>query len=126
MVAPTASKTAKPPLGLRFSRFDAAVLLVSVIVTAAVWHLPTNPGVIVLTVVGHFFLFCNIVRLRRSFELVWAVSYVTLTFGTIALGWMSWLVPLAAVTPVTLALIAAEVRSIRHHGVPSDYRNDSS
>ena len=31
-----------------------------------------------LTVTAHFFLFCNVTRMRGAFELLWAVSYAAL------------------------------------------------
>lgn len=54
-----------------------------------------------LAVVGHFFLFCNVVRLRRTYELVWAAAYVVATGVAIAVGLFDAWIPLAGVTPLT-------------------------
>lgn len=103
--------------GIRFSWMDTGVLAATAVLAMATWHLPTNPSILLLTVVGHFLLFCNVVRLRRSFELVWALAYVAATFGAIALGVVDWTLPLLAVTPITIMLVVIEVRSMRYHGI---------
>jgi hypothetical protein len=108
---------AQSPAGLRFSRSDGLVLLIAGTVTLAAWNLRTNPGALVLTVVGHFFLFCNVVRLRRAFELLWAGCYVVVTSVTVAGAAFNWGLPLIAITPVTLVLVVLEGRSERYHGV---------
>ena len=75
----------------------------------AVWIIPVA--------VGHFFLFCNVFRVRRSYELAW----VGILFCNMA-AWVftdrfSWLNVLAVQTPFTLAVFVLEMRSRRYHGI---------
>jgi|GEM_PF-1645741 len=103
--------------GLRMSASDAVVLFLAGAAVVVLWRVPTNPGLHVLAVVGHFFLFCNIVRLRRAYELVWAVAYVVATGAAIAVGLFDAWIPLTGVLPLTALLVGLELRSSRYHGV---------
>ena len=103
--------------GFRFSVVDAGVLAVA---AAATWLLLPHVGFVAWLLpfaLGHFFLFCNVFRVRRSYELVWAAGFL-LNFGAWALsGAFDWLPVLAVQTPLTLLLIVLEIRSPRYHGV---------
>lgn len=108
----------RSPPGLRFSRFDAVLLVVATVASIATWNLPGGVGLLVAIVVGHFFLFCNVVRLWRVYELVWAGVFVVVAVGvTIAVGEPAWGLMLALVTPVTLGLIVAQIRSGHYRGL---------
>lgn len=103
--------------GFRFSRTDAAVLVIAAIATW--WLRSQDMGLwwILPMVVGHFFLFCNVFRVRRNYELIWAALFL-LNAGF----WMSrlsldWQEPLLCQIPVTLAVIVMEIRSHRYHGI---------
>jgi hypothetical protein len=65
----------------------------------------------------HFFLFCNVFRLRRSYELIWTGAYVVNLGCEIWLGGVDWAKVLALQGPLTLILIVAEARSSCYHGV---------
>jgi hypothetical protein len=66
---------------------------------------------------GHFFLFCNVFRIRRGPELIWAGLFLVNT----CLWWsfvdFGWLGVLAVQTPITAILIALEMRSPSYHGI---------
>jgi hypothetical protein len=72
---------------------------------------------IVAAVVGHFFLFCNVFRIRRSLELWWAAIFV------INAGWWlfhdqtGWLPTMGYQAPVTLIVIIIEMCSPWYHGI---------
>jgi hypothetical protein len=66
---------------------------------------------------AHFFLFCNVFRIRRSYELVWTGAYLMNLGYWILLRELSWLHVLAWQTPLTVAFMVAEVRSPRYHGI---------
>lgn len=103
--------------GFRFSWVDIPVLIASAMGAKLLWDWPTNPGLLVLLVVGHFFLFCNVVRLRRAFELLWAGCFVAITMTLLWMGTTDWMVALVAITPVTAVLVASEVSSGNYRGV---------
>lgn len=105
--------------GFRFSATDAAVIAISV---GATWLLRQRLGPFVWMiplVVGHFFLFCNIVRMRPGYELIWAATYVANMLVWIGSGAFSWAPVLAIQLPLTAGLVALHVRSPRYRGVGS-------
>jgi hypothetical protein len=67
--------------------------------------------------VGHFFLFCNVFRLRRSYELIWAGTFLANIIVWKWGGIYSWWTALALQIPVTILVIVAEVRNPSYHGV---------
>jgi len=109
-----------PPRGFRLSPFDLVFLAVGVLAAILTRGLPGDPSTLIGIVVGHFFLFCNVVRLRRSFELAWAGVFVALAVVGWGLGVQRWFVPLAFVTPYTVLLVLLDVRSGCYHGAGSD------
>ena len=66
---------------------------------------------------GHFFLFCNVFRLRRSYELFWSVLFLTNIGFWLFHNELHWAGILALQTPLTIALILLEMRSPNYHGV---------
>lgn len=103
--------------GFRCSTRDAAVLAAAALLAAVASWCSVDAAVVIVTIVGHFFVFCNVVRLRRSFELAWAACYTTAAAILTSLDAFH-AGPLAlAITPVTLILVALEVQSARYHGV---------
>jgi len=73
----------------------------------------------------HFFLFCNVFRIRRSYELIWAAAFVVNLLAWQVAGAMSWPRVLAMQLPVTVLAIASEMRSRRYHGVGWRWINPS-
>lgn len=110
---------AKPDFqpGFRFSFLDFVVLLMALVTAGDVAAVMFWPGLAILWVVGHFFLFCNIVRMERPSELVWAGLFVGLAAGTMLAGVPSWPVTLAVSFAATVVLVAFEVRKPSYHGV---------
>jgi hypothetical protein len=103
--------------GLRFSAWDALVLVaggvgVGVLATYAGWM-----AFVVGFTVGHFFLFCNVVRLSRARELLWAGVFVSLCAGTIVGEIPGWPWTVAIALAVTVAVVLSEMRQPSYHGV---------
>jgi hypothetical protein len=103
--------------GFRCSAGDEAVLTIAVVLAIAASWWSVDAAVVIATVVGHFFVFCNVVRLRRSFELAWAACYTTAAAILTALGAFHAGRLAFAIAPVSLIFVALEVQSARYHGV---------
>ena len=107
--------TFKP--GFRLSLFDVMVLIAGMIgafvLGAQVWWL----GVVIGFVVGHFFLFCNVSRIARKPELIWAAVFTGLTASTISFGMPDWIVTFPVSLLVALVLIYIETRRPHYHGI---------
>ena len=103
--------------GFRISVTDALVLIVgsiaSFIVGTQVWW----AGIVVAFVVGHFFLFCNVFRVRRKPELVWASLFVLLAASTVLTEKPGWMVTFAVSFLVAVMLIYRETKMLSYHGV---------
>lgn len=78
---------------------------------------------IVVAVVGHFFLFCNVFLVRRALELWWAAAFVINVGWWLSQGEADWLPAMAYQAPVTVLVIALEMRSPRYHGIGARWIN---
>jgi hypothetical protein len=67
--------------------------------------------------VGHFFLFCNVFRVSRAPELVWAGVFLALAGSTIALGVPGWPATVAASLATTVVVVTLEMRKPSYHGI---------
>jgi hypothetical protein len=103
--------------GFRFSKLDAAILFVGLFVSADTAAIMFWPGMAIGFVVAHFFLFCNIVRMERSSELIWAAVFVALAAATILTGRPGWPTTFAISLVVTVVLVIFEMRKPSYHGV---------
>ena len=103
--------------GFRFSLVDGLFLALC---AAATLLLRTSMGPfvwIIAAAAGHFFLFCNVFRVRRSYELAWTAVFLANVAGWTWAGRFSWTVVLAVQIPVTLLVIGLEIASPRYHGI---------
>ena len=74
-------------------------------------------GFVIAFVVVHFFLFCNIFRMSRPLELVWAATFVALAGSTVMRESPGWLVTVVGSLIVTVAVIAIEMCRPSYHGI---------
>ncbi|MDB6139929.1 MAG: hypothetical protein JWO94_3001 [Verrucomicrobiaceae bacterium] len=103
--------------GFRFFATDALVLAAGTAGSWALWRQEFPLWWMVPCVVGHFFLFCNVFRVRRSYELVWAAAFLVNMGWWLSQGSLGWNPALLAQFPVTLIVLLAELRSPRYHGI---------
>ena len=103
--------------GFRLSVIDVIVLLAGGLLAWRLWELAWWAGLVVVFVVGHFFLFCNVFRLARVPELIWAGTFVLLCSATILAGFPSWPLTLALSLALTVVLIGREMRKPSYHGI---------
>src|SRR6476619_4959849 len=76
--------------GFRLSRVDVAVLFAGAVAAVSLATTDVWAGVAVGFVVGHFFLFCNVLRMSRPLELTWAGVFMGLAVGAMVWGVVSW------------------------------------
>jgi len=100
--------------GFRLSWLDGGVIAIAALAALLLGH---PFGWLILTVAGHFFLFCNVFRVGRKRELIWAALFVANVAVLIGWGELHWATVLLAQCPVTVAIIIAELRSPLYHGV---------
>lgn len=102
--------------GFRLSMPDCLVLAAGVIGAFLAAKIDTHLGLAIAFTVGHFFLFCNVVRMERVRELVWAATFVTLAALTISLQAFSWNLTFLVSLALTGVLLSLELRSRLYHG----------
>ena len=100
--------------GFRISPVDVAFLLAGLATAALARKEIAIPAAIA---VGHFFLFCNVFRIPRRPELVWAATYVGLVSCTIAFGRPGWALSTALAVSLAAFLIFRATRRPDYHGV---------
>jgi hypothetical protein len=103
--------------GFRLSKIDVIVLLTGTFGASALAMVNWSWGFVIAFVLGHFFLFCNIVRMARPLELAWAGVFVALAAATIALDTPGWLVTVSVSLATTVAAVVVEMRKASYHGV---------
>ena len=103
--------------GFRVSKMDAFVLGVVLIGVIVLKRMMNPLWWMVAVVIGHFFLFCNVFRVRRSFELSWAVLFIINAAAWLYVGKLEWPNVVACQFPITTAFIILELRSPRYHGI---------
>jgi len=103
--------------GFRFSVLDGVILLVGIV--ACVISIAFVPwmGFVVGFTLAHFFLFCNVFRLSRTLELVWAGVFVALCSMTILQNSEGWYWTAAISLLVTILVVVIEIRKPSYHGV---------
>lgn len=109
--------------GFRFSGTDAVVIGIFAIVAVILQRTGNPLWWILVIVAAHFFLFCNVFRVRRRWEIVWAVVFVVNCVVWLWFGCLDWLRVLSIQLPVTAYLIVAEVRGDRYHGLFARWAN---
>jgi hypothetical protein len=114
-------------VGFRFSTVDGCVLVVGAIASAVLAYAVGTMALIVVVPLVHFFLFCNVFRVRRWLELWWTATFV-LNAGAwfVLAGEVSWLAILAVQLPITVAVIAWQMRQPDYHGVFARARPNQS
>jgi len=103
--------------GFRLSTLDVWVLIVGVGIGFIAWFYMGELSFFVPFVVIHFFLFCNVFRIRRTPELIWAGLFLGNCFVWNALGQIEVVWIFASQLLVTLIIIANELRHPHYHGV---------
>jgi hypothetical protein len=109
--------------GFRFSAIDAIALLLLGTTVLGLYRLDSKLWWLVATVGGHFFLFCNIFRVVRRRELIWATSFVLNVGLWLLLSRLEWFNVLACQLPVSVGVISWELKAARYHGILADRLN---
>ena len=109
--------------GFRFSFTDAVALVTFGVTVAILQWIGSSLSWVVIMVAGHFFLFCNLFRVARRRELIWAAFFVLNVASWLFLGHLNWFNVLACQLPVSVGVIAWELKATRYHGIFADRLN---
>lgn len=107
----------QPRYGFRFSIWDALIVFVAMGVALGLYSTSNELWWVVPMTVGHFFLFCNVFMVWRKWELLWAGSFVINVLIHALFGNLSWWPTCLWQLPITLFVIALQIRSPWYHGI---------
>ena len=103
--------------GFRIDAKDVLVLILGVCGVVFLAGVAPFLAVIVGFAVGHFFLFCNVFRLGRPLELIWASVFVALAGSTLSTGLPGPGITVGITLATTLAVITVQLRQPSYHGL---------
>lgn len=96
---------------------DVLILIIGLVGSLYLQSIDTSLSLIVLFVVCHFFLFCNIIRMSRIPELIWAANFLVFCVGSIQLNLLSLKMVFLISVVLTLVLTVYEFQKPSYHGV---------
>ena len=103
--------------GFRLSMLDVVVLAVGMMAAIGLATVVWWWGFVIAFVLGHFFLFCNVIRMSRPLELTWAGTFLALAAPTVLADRPGWLMTASLTFAVTLLVVVLETRKPSYHGV---------
>ncbi len=111
--------SAKEPFlpGFRISLVDILVLVAGTTGSALIGQENTDAAILVAMPVLHFFLFCNVFRIKRRKELIWAATFVVSAAFFIVYQMFSAALLLIVNFLVAAVMIAQEMREPDYHGI---------
>lgn len=103
--------------GFRLSLLDVIILILGVVGTLIFLPISKINSFIIAFVVGHFFLFCNVFRISRPLELIWATLLIL--FGVLIeiFRLFNWYIVAIIMVAVTFGIILIEMRKKSYHGI---------
>jgi hypothetical protein len=107
----------RPPAGFRFAWTDGIAIIACALTTRIAWPYLGDLSLLFPFVLAHFFLFCNVFRIRRSLELFWSAAFlivcvIWLRTGHFTLAHVFW-----TQLPISLLVIAIGFCQRDYHGV---------
>ena len=103
--------------GFRLSLRDVIVILVGIAAAFYLFGIEPWWSFVVVFVVAHFFLFCNVVRMARPLELIWAATFLALASATLLTEAPGWPVTTSVSFAVTVVIVVAQMRKPSYHGL---------
>jgi hypothetical protein len=103
--------------GFRLPVLDRVTLALGTIAAIVLGTLCWQASLVVVVVVSSFFLFCNVFRIARRLELIWASVFVAASTATILWGVPGWIVTVSVAAGTAALVVALEMRKPSYHGV---------
>ena len=103
--------------GFRLFYTDILFLILAATTVIYLSNKHTQLSIIIVFVVGHFFLYCNIIRMSRKPELIWAFLFLALNLANLYFSKPSFIMVLSLSFISTLILVVLEMRKDDYHGI---------
>ena len=109
--------------GFRLSTIDLIVLVFGTLGSVVVTRFDLWFGLSISFLVVHFLLFCNVFRVSRSLELLWAALFLLLIVSTMTVGAPGWIFSFVLLFFCSMVIIAFQMRQPSYHGIGWKYIN---
>lgn len=103
--------------GFRLSRVDLAALVLGGGAAYGLFSEAAWLSGIILFTLGHFFLFCNVLRMARRYELLWAGTFLLLAGSTLLWAQPGWRGTYLGSACATVLLALRQLRHPAYHGI---------
>lgn len=103
--------------GFRLSVRDIVVLVFGAIASILAARVELWMGAVIGFTVGHFFLFCNVFRMARTLELIWAAIFLGLAGSSILYQVPVWYITFSVSLLATVVLVIVQIRKPSYHGI---------
>ncbi|RZA27389.1 MAG: hypothetical protein EOP10_00390 [Proteobacteria bacterium] len=102
--------------GFRLLKHDKWAIGIFTISTIVFWKASPLLSFCSFMAAAHFFLFCNVFRIRRLPELIWSAVFLTTVYLQ-SRGHLSLMTMVTVCELVALILIAVSIRQKDYHGI---------
>jgi hypothetical protein len=109
--------------GFRLSSTDIAVLAAGAVGALLVGRLEFWFGLVIAFVVLHFFFFCNVFRMPRTLEFIWAALFLLLIGSTVTTQQPGWTISFVLALIGAAVLVLFQMSRPSYHGVGWRYIN---
>src|SRR5688572_9455977 len=103
--------------GFRLSTRDVIVIVVGSVAAAGAAAYEWWLGALIAFPLLHFFLFCNVFRVSRGLELIWAAAFVLCTSWSMTRGELSWGLAFGVPLVVIVFVIWRQLVKPSYHGM---------
>lgn len=103
--------------GFRLSILDIVILAVATAISIACYPISPLASSAIIFVIAHFFLFCNVIRMSRISELIWASIFLSLSALSIYLNYQIIVAAFVISFMSTLILVGLELKKPSYHGL---------
>jgi len=103
--------------GFRLSVFDFVFLGLGAAAAYFAFSQRSLPALIPAYVIFTFFFYCNVFRIRRTPELIWAAAFILTALASFFFEQPPWPITFGAGLALTVILIVLEMRHPSYHGI---------
>ena len=109
--------------GFRISVLDACFIGIATVGALYAARFELVLGIGIAFVVAHFFLFCNVFRIARRLELIWASFFIVSMGLTMTTSEPGWSVSFFSSALLAIVVIAYSMRQPSYHGLGWKFLN---
>lgn len=103
--------------GFRLSWRDVIIIIAGIGLSLGLNKSYWPISLIIMFALGHFFLFCNVFRISRRLEFIWAGAFIILCSATIICEFPNWMATIVISLGITVVVVACEIRKPSYHGI---------